>query len=315
MHPAYSVILFTTASGAGYGLLALLGLAGAFGGALPQRGFAAAALVLALGLILGGLLASTFHLGRPERAWRALSQWRSSWLSREGVLALAVFPPALAFGGLWLASPAGGDGLLAGLGLVTALLCAATVAATGMIYASLPTIRQWRQPLVVPVYLAFALASGAVLLLALAAVAGGAGTAEAAAAVIGPLLALVLKRAYWQAIDQAPRDLEAAAAIGLPELGPVRQWEPAQTAESFVQREMGYRVARRHAARLRRLVLLALGLAALLAGAVPLLPGPAAVPAALLAVPLVLLAALVERWLFFAEAQHVVTLYDGAERA
>jgi len=319
MHPAYSVILFTTASGAGYGLLALLGLAAALGRAVPDRGFAAVALVLALGLIVGGLLASTFHLGRPERAWRALSQWRSSWLSREGVLALAVFPPALAFGGLWLATPGGaapgGITLLAGLGLATALLCAATVAATGMIYASLPTIRQWRQPLVVPVYLAFALASGAVLLLALAAPAGLAGTAEAAVAVLALVLALVLKRAYWQAIDRAPRDLDTAAAIGLPELGPVRQWEPAQTAESFVQREMGYRVARRHAARLRRLVLVALGLAALLAGAVPLLPGPAAPAAALLAVPAVLLAAAVERWLFFAEAQHVVTLYDGAERA
>lgn len=315
MHPAYSVILFTTASGAGYGLLALLGLAAALGRAVPDRGFAAVALVLALGLIVGGLLASTFHLGRPERAWRALSQWRSSWLSREGVLALAVFPPALAFGGLSLAAPDAGGAPLAGLGLATALLCAATVAATGMIYASLPTIRQWRQPLVVPVYLAFALASGAVLLLALAAPAGLAGTAEAAVAVLALVLALVLKRAYWQAIDRAPRDLDTAAAIGLPELGPVRQWEPAQTAESFVQREMGYRVARRHAARLRRLVLVALGLAALLAGAVPLLPGPAAPAAALLAVPAVLLAAAVERWLFFAEAQHVVTLYDGAERA
>src|SRR5690606_16348531 len=80
VHPAASVILFTTTSGAGYGLLALLGLLGP-AGLVPQgRWFGFAGLGLALALVTAGLLASTFHLGRPERAWRAVSQWRSSWL-------------------------------------------------------------------------------------------------------------------------------------------------------------------------------------------------------------------------------------------
>ena len=95
MHPAYSVILFTTASGAGYGLLFVLGLSAVFGFDLPQSpGFALTALGLALGLISLGLLSSTFHLGHPERAWRAFSQWRSSWLSREGVAAVVTYVPA-----------------------------------------------------------------------------------------------------------------------------------------------------------------------------------------------------------------------------
>ena len=89
VHPAPSVILFTTASGAGYGLLAWLGAAGAFGGLPADRWFGGVAMVIGLGLVSAGLLASTFHLGHPERAWRALSQWRSSWLSREGVAAMA----------------------------------------------------------------------------------------------------------------------------------------------------------------------------------------------------------------------------------
>ena len=95
MHPALSVILFTTASGAGYGLLFLIGAA--------DRDAAAAGepLVCLVGLrhwrsprSRFGLLASTFHLGRPERAWRAFSQWRTSWLSREGVASVATYLPA-----------------------------------------------------------------------------------------------------------------------------------------------------------------------------------------------------------------------------
>ena len=77
MHPAASVIFFTTASGAGYGLLFLLGIAGASGLVEPSRAFGVIALAISLGLITGGLITSTAHLGRPERAWRAMSQWKS----------------------------------------------------------------------------------------------------------------------------------------------------------------------------------------------------------------------------------------------
>src|SRR5699024_2142663 len=142
--------------GAGYGLLALLGVTAAGNAALPKTA-ALLALLLSLGLITFGLLASTFHLGRPERAWRAWSQWRSSCLSREGVLPLASYVPAVTLGALWFAATDAG-GLLGLVGLATALLPTLTVITTAMSYASLRTIRQWHQPLVVPLYLAFALA-------------------------------------------------------------------------------------------------------------------------------------------------------------
>jgi DMSO reductase anchor subunit len=171
MNPAYSVILFTTASGAGYGLLGLLGLVGYNHGQASSLGFGLTSMVIALGLITVGLLSSTLHLGHPERAWRAFSQWRTSWLSREGVAAVLTYIPAFAFGLIW-------SGLveapqwIAPLGLVTAVLCAVTVLCTGQIYASLKTIRAWAQPLTTPVYLAFALATGATLLAAIATVFG-----------------------------------------------------------------------------------------------------------------------------------------------
>ena len=94
MHPQFSVIVFTTLSGAGYGMLCWLGLYGAMDRLPADRQFAIVAMIVALGTIAAGLVASLFHLGHPERAWRALSQWRTSWLSREGVAALITFIPA-----------------------------------------------------------------------------------------------------------------------------------------------------------------------------------------------------------------------------
>jgi DMSO reductase anchor subunit len=312
MHPAYSVILFTTASGAGYGLLALLGLVGFNHGPASSLWFGATALVVALGLITVGLLSSTFHLGRPERAWRAFSQWRSSWLSREGVASVVTFVPALLFGALWL-------GLLdyprwLGIaGLATSLMCAVTVFCTAKIYSTLTTIRQWDQPLTVPVYLAFALASGAVLLMAIASIFGLFQIFQAGLAIVALGVTLILKVLYWRRIDSETKTRTIEAATGLARAGEkVRQWEVPHTEENFIMKEMGFVVARKHALKLRRIVIIALLLAFLVSALT--VAGLASLLSAV-AFLLTAAAAVVERWLFFAEAQHVVSLYYGAERA
>ena len=102
MHPAYSVIFFTTFSGAGYGLLFIMGLFAAAQWVDPVRWFGFTGFLFAFSMIVSGLFASTYHLGHPERAWRALSQWRSSWLSREGILAVAGFFPFSLFAIGWV---------------------------------------------------------------------------------------------------------------------------------------------------------------------------------------------------------------------
>lgn len=314
MHPAYSVILFTTASGAGYGLLALLGLVGFNHGPASSVWFGAVAIVIALGLITLGLLSSTFHLGRPERAWRAFSQWRSSWLSREGIASMITFAPALLFGALWLGFIAEPQWI--GLaGLATAVMCAVTVFCTAKIYSTLTTIRQWHQTLTVPVYLAFALSTGAVLLMAIASVFGLYQIFQAGLAVVALIATLVLKFLYWRRIDAEPRSRTIEAATGLARAGEtVRQWEVPHTARNFIMNEMGYAVARKHAEKLRRLVMILLLLAILMT--VLTMPAPSlAIPLSIIAFLLAGAAAAVERWLFFAEAQHVVSLYYGAERA
>ena len=314
MHPAYSVILFTTASGAGYGLLALLGLVGFNHGPASSLWFGATALVIALGLITLGLLSSTFHLGRPERAWRAFSQWRSSWLSREGVASVVTFAPALVFGALWLGFIASPQWI--GLaGLATVLMCAVTVFCTAKIYSTLTTIRQWYQPLTVPVYLAFALATGAVLLMAIASIFGLYQVFQAGLAIIALLLTLVLKVLYWRKIDTDPKTRTIEAATGLARAGEtVRQWEVPHTAQNFIMKEMGFVVARKHAEKLRRMVMTLL-LCAILVAAVTMALPQLAIFLSIIALLLSGAAAVVERWLFFAEAQHVVSLYYGAERA
>lgn len=316
MHPAYSVIFFTTASGAGYGLLAMLGLGAVFGAAFPQTlWFCVVALGLALGLITVGLLSSTFHLGHPERAWRAFSQWRSSWLSREGVAAVATYVPAGLFGLMWLG---GWDGSLVWklLGLLSAAAAAVTVWCTGMIYGCLTTIRQWSNPLVAPIYMVLSAATGAVLFALLMQVFGAGREWHIWLAIAALAASGILKLSYWRAIDTEPRDLSIGDATGLGSLGTVRRFEAPHTQSNFVQREMGYKVARKHAQKLRMLCLLA-GLGVCLAACVLalLVPGAGATVLLLIASLAAGFAVVVERWLFFAEAQHVVTLFYGATHA
>lgn len=309
MHPATSVILFTVTSGMGYGLLALLALLGSLGALPPDRGFGLAGLGTALVLISAGLLASTFHLGHPERAWRALSQWRTSWLSREGVLAIVSYPPALLFSGGWVLAGRT-DGGYALAGWLSALLAVLTVSCTAMIYASLKPIPQWRNHWVVPGYLAMALATGALWLALLASVFDVGRGLAGAIAVLGLVLAALIKLAYWRHIDKAAPLATVADATGLGKLGQARLLERPHTEENYLQKEMGFRVARKHADRLRRLVLGGgFGLPAALVLLTAVMPS-----AGLLVVALIcaVLGALAERWLFFAQAKHTVTLYYGA---
>ena len=307
MNPAYSVILFTTASGAGYGLLALLGFVGFNHGPVSNFAFGLVAIVVALGLITVGLLSSTFHLGHPERAWRAFSQWRSSWLSREGIASVVTYIPAVLFGATWLDivhAPA----WIGPLGLATATLCAVTVFCTAKIYSTLKTIRAWNHPLVVPIYLAFAAASGGALLTTIATIFGRYQIFQIILTVVALLWLIGLKFFYWRAIDNAERTHTMAAATGLG--SGVRQWEVPHTSENYIMKEMGFAVARKHALKLRNSVFTLLLIALLTLAACLHSPW-----FSLIAALAILLAAVVERWLFFAEAQHVVSLFYGAEKA
>jgi sulfite dehydrogenase (quinone) subunit SoeC len=311
MNPSFSIVFFTTASGAGFGLLALIGVAVPLG-LLPQNPwFGVAALATAAVLAVGGLLSSFLHLGRPERAWRAFSQWRTSWLSREGALAVLTFVPAAIFAIGWLGF--GRTGGLVGLcGFLMAALALGTLYCTGMIYRSLKPIRQWHNRWVVPNYLILGLTAGLLLLdlivrfwfwplgiplLTLAAVA----------------LAWWAKERYWRLVDFGTSGSTVASATGLGRRGKVRLLEPPHTEENYLLKEMGFRIGRKHRLRLRLVARIAGFAVPLLATLLALLLGSAV--AAAVAVASAALGLVVERWLFFAEATHTVMLYYGAEAA
>ncbi|MFZ5789947.1 MAG: dimethyl sulfoxide reductase anchor subunit family protein [Pseudomonadota bacterium] len=312
MHPAFSVIVFTTASGAGYGLVALMGVLAALGRLPADRWFGLAGLGLGLAAVTFGLVSSTFHLGHPERAWRAISQWRSSWLSREGALAILTFVPAGLFALGWVLLADNG-GVWAAFGLAAAAMAALTVACTGMIYASLKPIRRWANGWTVPNYLLLGLMSGALWLDAVAAAFGLELALPAMIALAAIVAAGAGKLGYWRFIDRSQSASTPESATGLGAFGKVRLLEAPHTNENYLLKEMGYRIARKHAAKLRRI-------AALLAFAVPLaltsslfvLSSLPAIIAAVLAALSGTAGILIERWLFFAEARHAVTLYYGA---
>jgi DMSO reductase anchor subunit len=315
MHPAYSVIFFTSASGGGYLLLAFLGLFGALGLLPVDPVLGVVGFGLGFVMVTAGLISSTFHLGHPERAWRAFSQWRSSWLSREGVLSVATFVPSGLLAILWVFF-ARAPVLLAILTIVFAL---ATVSATAMIYASLKPVQRWANAYVLPNYLLLGWASGATWLALIVAILLPAYYATVVldwTAIVALCLAALGKAAYWRFIDRSRSIATPESATGLGGIGKVRLFAAPHTEENYLLKEMGYKVARKHVLKLR-LIALALGFTApaVLVFLATLVTGWPAVLLLALATVGNAIGTLTERWLFFAEARHTVTLYYGSEAA
>jgi len=286
VNPAPSVIVFTVLSGMGFGFLALLGLFGVqgwLGFFFWGTGF---------GLAVAGLVASTFHLGNPQRALRAFTQWRTSWLSREGwaaVITLGLLAPQALSD--WL-----GLGWGRGFGIAGAVGCGVTVVCTGMIYAQLKTVPRWHHWTTPAVFLAFALAGGLIL-------SGLRGAAAPALCLLGILMAV---QWFGGAARFAKAGVTMESATGLGRIGRVSVFEQPHTGGNYLMREMIFTVGRRHAERVRMIAMVSGGLLPVVA--LVFVPGVAGIG---LAAVTHLLGAFAHRWLFFAEAEHVVGLYYG----
>lgn len=304
MHPALSVIVFTTLSGFGYGLAALLGLFQPDPALLAVKfGY-----VLSFASIAIGLMSSLLHLGNPQRAMRALTQWRSSWLSREGVLAIVTFVPLTiqTFMVLFMDASSGF------LGVIIAILSAITVYATSMIYASLKTVNAWHNSVTNTCYLLFALSSGFVALATLSAF-KQANTSFIFLAIVAMAAAWIAKTLWYRGLDHESGPSTPESATGLGHIGKVRLLERPHMGENYLTKEMGFRIARKHATKLRMLAyVFGLIIPAIL---LFLMMATGGVFFGILALLSHLAGVLTERWLFFAEAKHAVTVYYGAESA
>jgi DMSO reductase anchor subunit len=200
---------------------------------------------------------------------------------------------------------------------LAALGAIATVCTTAMIYASLKPILDWSTPFTLPVYVAFSLATGAILLNGVLALTVAPSAVAGWLAVVLVAIAWFLKIAAWRHND-ALSGPSAASATGL-KTGVVRSIEWPHTQANYILKEMGYQVARKHAAKLRQyaqILAFALPIAAVLLG---LLAGGGSMlfmtATALIAIVAMVPGVLTERWLFFAEARHTATLYYGYQHA
>ena len=288
MHPAPSVIIFTSLSGLGFGLLTFLG----FGMPAPTGLVAFVFFAIAYLLAVGGLVASTFHLGHPERAIKAFTQWKTSCLSREAWLAVGALLVMAAYGaGLVFFGVA-----VAPLGWLGAVLSLATVFATSMIYGQLKTVPRWNTKLTPMMFLTFSLAGGSLL------------SGQISSALLLLIAAGVVQIAYWITGDRAlaQSGTSLATATGLGETGTVRAFEPPHTGTNYLLREFVHVVGRKHASKLRIIALILM-----IGTPVALLSMPVTHWIALLAVISHVAGLFVSRWLFFAQAEHVVGLYYG----
>ena len=288
MHPAKSVIIFTTLSGIGFGMLFFIGL----GMIVPEGLMAFIWFAIAYLFAVGGLIASTFHLKHPERALRAFTQWKTSWLSREGVLSvvallvMAVYGAGLVFLGTRFTY----------LGYAGAILSVLTVFATSMIYAQLKTVPRWRDFSTPLMFLGYAGAGGSLMT----------GQVDYALALLA--LAGLLQLLNWMRGDGAlgKSGSDIGTATGLGTAAQVRAFEPPHTGTNYLLKEMVYVVGRKHAGRLRILsLLMGIGLPILL------LLAPFGHMLATLAIVSHIVGVFASRWLFFAQAEHVVGLYYG----
>jgi sulfite dehydrogenase (quinone) subunit SoeC len=308
MNPAWSVVLFTTLAGAAQGLVVTLALA-ELAEVPMSTGWLSTALALAVGLLMAGLAASTFHLGRPARGWRAVAMWRTSWLSRE-VIVLPAFIGTCAL--WWLALRLVWEPPWPTLLPLLALaLAAALWLCTAMIYACLRFIEEWAQPLTLVNFTLIGLSSGLVLACAGAAMAGQEALLHAAGplALAVTLAACATRTAALRHNARLRHKSTLQSATGV-HTGKLVQMSMGMSAGSFNTREFFHG---RSSARLRQVKVAFIVLAFVLP-AVALcrgLLGEGAWPwllAPLLQAP----GLLAERWYFLAQAKHPQNLYYQA---
>ena len=288
MHPSPSVIIFTALSGLGFGLLVFLGLK------MPDVSGVLAFIffVIGFGLAVGGLISSTFHLGRPERSIKAFKQWRSSWLSREAIAAVFTLSimAVYAIGRIFF------DYDIRILGVAGAIMSIVTVFTTSMIYAQLKSIPRWNTKLTPAYFLSLSLAGGALL----------AGQIKFCLLLL--LISGIIQLLVWikgdRALALSGTTIESGTGLGT--IGRVRAFEPPHTGTNYLLKEFVHIVGRKHSAKLRMIALILM-----IGTPILLLSLSFSYFLAALSVISHIAGLFISRWLFFAEAEHVVGLYYG----
>jgi sulfite dehydrogenase (quinone) subunit SoeC len=305
--PALSVIFFTVASGFGLGLTVWLIFAewcrNCAAGISKETFFVGT--VFAFVFVTAGLISSTLHLANPKNAWRAFSRFRTSWLSREGVFSIVFYLlAAIHMFAVWR------DALVATriiTGTLVILCALAILYCTGMIYACLKTIPQWRSWTTPAGYVLYGLLSGLLGFCAIAA-RGDTQMSPWLRLALGLLVLGIILWTIKQSRVPATEKLQLGDALGIKE-GRVRLLDSGHTHGTFLTNEFGFRVARERAAVLTSWSLV---LAFIVPLVIVVIESSLSAKGMLgLAALLCFIGLLIERWMFFANARHVVMRYHG----
>ena len=288
MHPAPSIILFTVLSGFGFGLTSIVGLLQF----LNQISMVDIIIFSSMGLFFStiGLISSFFHLANKKNAIKSMSQWQTSWLSREAIS--SIFCLSIVVGNIgWIFVQ---NMYINEVGIILFLLSLITVFTTSMIYAQLKTVPSWNNMLTPTLFIFAALAGGSILI-----------TDHASLVLL--LIFAVLQVLFWYIADRSFIDIETTVgtALGFSKNEDIRAFDAAHTNRNYLLNEMVYKVARKHAVKIRCISFFAAFVLPM--SLILIFPGNFSVSVLIIASHLV--GIYFSRWLFFAEAKHSVSFY------
>ncbi len=288
MHPAPSIILFTVLSGFGFGLISIIGLLQF----LSVINMFDLIIYSIIGVIFAtvGLVSSFFHLANKKNAIKSLSQWQTSWLSREAIA--SIFCLLVVFGNIiWAVSQ---NNYISEVGVVLFFLSLFTIFTTSMIYAQLKTVPSWNNALTPAIFVCAALTGGAILL-------------TDYASLVLLLVFGTLQISFWYIADRGFQDKETSVgtALGYNKNEEIRPFDVAHTNRNYLLNEMVYKVARKHSVKIRYISFF-------MAFVFPMsliLIFPNNFSVSVSAITIHLIGIYFSRWLFFAEAKHSVSFY------
>ena len=312
MHPSKSIIFFTVFSGTGYGILLCLSCLAILTDINFDNNFKLFLMITSFVFISSGLLSSTLHLGHPERAWRSFSQWKSSWLSREGLAAIITFLPLIIFYLLWYL-----DNFFYVYFLhSTSILCLITIYCTGQMYATLKTIPAWNNILVTPIYTINAICMGALTVYCFTRFYEFEISYLYHLTIASLTLCLFMKLIYWYIISKKTIST-ANSATGLGKDNNISLFESPHTGKNFLTTEMINKIKKEKGNFLRLcfgILTCILPIYMIIQEASLIIDSFILKLTFLFVLIFALIGMLIERYLFFIQAKHVVSLYYGENK-
>ena len=312
MHPSKSIIFFTVFTGTGYGILLCLSYLAILTDINFDNNFKLLLMITSFVFISSGLLSSTLHLGHPERAWRSFSQWKSSWLSREGLAAVVTFLPLMIFYLFWYL-----DSFLYIYFLhSTSILCLITIYCTGQMYATIKTIPAWNNKMVTPIYTINSICMGALTVYCFTRFYGFEINYLYHFTIVSLSLCLFLKVIYWYIISKKIIST-ANSATGLGKNNNISLFEGPHTGKNFLTTEMINKIKKEKANFLRLCFVIltcVLPIYMIIQEASLIIDSVILKVSFFLVLIFALIGMLIERYLFFIQAKHVVSLYYGEKK-